>query len=108
MLSGWGGSVFNDISKRIVMIRFRFSQFESNLSEHPSNKEVNTLVDVYVDAIENYERDIMDAVMFYMAEYGNNDTKHYIQMIIQKRRDSFVTSHLMPLLNEINKSREGK
>ena len=90
------------------MVRFRFSQFESNLSEHPSNKEVNTLVDVYVDAIENYERDIMDAVMFYMAENGNNDTKHYIQMIIQKRRDSFVTSHLMPLLNEINKSREGK
>ncbi|QJU23685.1 hypothetical protein [Escherichia coli] len=90
------------------MVRFRFSQFESNLSEHPSNKEVNTLVDVYVDAIENYERDIMDAVMFYMAKYGNTDTKQYIQMIIEQRRDSFVTSHLKPLLNVITKSREGK
>lgn len=42
------------------------------------------MVDVFVDALENYERDIMDAVIFYMAEYGSNDTKHYIQMIIQK------------------------
>lgn len=66
------------------------------------------MVDVFVDAIENYERDIMDAVIFYMAEYGSNDTKHYIQMIIQERCDSFVTLHLMPLLNVIGKSREGE
>lgn len=50
----------------------------------------------------------MDAVIFYMAEYGSNDTKHYIQMIIQERCDSFVPLHLMPLLNVIGKSREGE
>lgn len=61
------------------MVRLRFSQIENNLSEHPSNKEVNTLVDVFVDAIENYERDIMDVVIFCMADYGNNDTSQYIQ-----------------------------
>ena len=66
------------------------------------------MVDVFVDALENYERDIMDAVIFYMAEYGSNDTKHYIQMIIQERCDSFVPLHLMPLLNVIGKSREGE
>ncbi len=62
------------------MVRLRFSQIENNLSEHPSNKEFNTLVDVFVDAIENPEREIMDAAIFYIAEYGGNDTSQYIQI----------------------------
>ncbi|EOL9165598.1 hypothetical protein NF882_004689 [Escherichia coli] len=55
---------------------FRYETLEDSLIDTLSNEQLRALIDIYVLALDNYERDIMDAISLYINEYGNDDTKN--------------------------------
>lgn len=78
-----------------------YETLENSLMESLSNKQLRALIDIYVLALDNYERDIMDSISFYINEYGNDDTKKYIMEIIEKNNDAYLKQELNYLLNVI-------
>lgn len=78
-----------------------YESFENSLTDSLSNEQLRALIDLYVLALDNYERDIMDAISLYMDEYGNDDTKVYIMELIEKNNDDYLEQELMYLFKII-------
>ncbi|MEC9523832.1 hypothetical protein RCT70_12730, partial [Escherichia marmotae] len=63
----------NTISRNELVLLYE--TLENSLMDSLSNKQLRALIDIYVLALDNYERDIMDSISFYINEYGNDDTR---------------------------------
>ncbi|MEC9680608.1 hypothetical protein RCT61_02725, partial [Escherichia marmotae] len=66
----------NTISRNELVLLYE--TLENSLMDSLSNKQLRALIDIYVLALDNYERDIMDSISFYINEYGNDDTRKYV------------------------------
>ncbi|EHX5841356.1 hypothetical protein K2E12_003345, partial [Escherichia fergusonii] len=73
---------------------FRYETLEDSLRDTLSNEQLRALIDIYVLALDNYERDIMDAISLYINEYGNDDTKKYMMELIEKKNDAYLKQEL--------------
>ncbi|CAQ89488.1 hypothetical protein [Escherichia fergusonii] len=80
---------------------FRYETLEDSLRDTLSNEQLRALIDIYVLALDNYERDIMDAISLYINEYGNDDTKKYMMELIEKKNDAYLKQELNYLINLI-------
>lgn len=80
---------------------FRYETLEDSLIDTLSNEQLRALIDIYVLALDNYERDIMDAISLYINEYGNDDTKKYMMELIEKKNDAYLKQELNYLINLI-------
>ncbi|MED0442384.1 hypothetical protein RCU65_09945, partial [Escherichia marmotae] len=72
----------NTISRNELVLLYE--TLENSLMDSLSNKQLRALIDIYVLALDNYERDIMDSISFYINEYGNDDTRKYVIELIEK------------------------
>lgn len=80
---------------------FRYETLEDSLRDTLSNEQLRALIDIYVLALDNYERDIMDAISLYINEYGNDDTKKYMMELVEKKNDAYLKQELNYLINLI-------
>lgn len=78
-----------------------YETLENSFMDSLSNKQLRALIDIYALALDNYERDIMDSISFYINEYGNNDTRKYIMELIEKNNDAYLKQELNCLINMI-------
>ena len=89
----------NTISRNELVLLYE--TLENSLMDSLSNKQLRALIDIYVLALDNYERDIMDSISFYINEYGNDDTKKYMMELIEKKNDAYLKQELNYLINLI-------
>ncbi|MBC8952154.1 hypothetical protein [Xenorhabdus sp. PB62.4] len=78
-----------------------YEKLESSFSENLSNDDLRKLVDLYMIAISNYDRDIMDSISFYVHEYGNRDTKEYILNKIKHDHNNYLEREIGYLIDLI-------
>ena len=89
----------NTISRNELVLLYE--TLGNSLMDSLSNKQLRALIDIYVLALDNYERDIMDSISFYINEYGNDDTKKYMMELIEKKNDAYLKQELNYLINLI-------
>ncbi|EBS7636874.1 hypothetical protein CDR68_24770 [Salmonella enterica] len=87
----------NTISRNELVLLYE--TLENSLMDSLSNKQLRALIDIYVLALDNYERDIMDSILFYINEYGNDDTRKYMIELIEKNNNAYLKQELNYLLN---------
>ncbi|EFG1985267.1 hypothetical protein RCN32_17090 [Escherichia marmotae] len=87
----------NTISRNELVLLYE--TLENSLMDSLSNKQLRALIDIYVLALDNYERDIMDSISFYINEYGNDDTRKYVIELIEKNNNAYLKQELNYLLN---------
>ncbi|EFG0982502.1 hypothetical protein GY662_21785 [Escherichia marmotae] len=87
----------NTISRNELVLLYE--TLENSLMDSLSNKQLRALIDIYVLALGNYERDIMDSISFYINEYGNDDTRKYVIELIEKNNNAYLKQELNYLLN---------
>ncbi|EMM4086339.1 hypothetical protein WAC87_004398 [Shigella flexneri] len=87
----------NTISRNELVLLYE--TLENSLMDSLSNKQLRALIDIYVLALDNYERDIMDSISFYINEYGNDDTRKYVIDLIEKNNNAYLKQELNYLLN---------
>ncbi|MBB2302691.1 hypothetical protein HEN10_023345 [Escherichia sp. 93.1447] len=87
----------NTISRNELVLLYE--TLENSLMDSLSNKQLRALIDIYVLALDNYDRDIMDSISFYINEYGNDDTRKYVIELIEKNNNAYLKQELNYLLN---------
>ncbi|HED5893984.1 TPA: hypothetical protein R5R88_004619, partial [Salmonella enterica] len=78
----------NTISRNELVLLYE--TLENSLMDSLSNKQLRALIDIYVLALDNYDRDIMDSISFYINEYGNDDTRKYVIELIEKNNNAYL------------------
>ncbi|QTF07894.1 hypothetical protein HC231_08055 [Brenneria izadpanahii] len=85
-------------------IRHQYNEALNKL-ELNVNGGLKDLINIYCEAVDSFENDIVDSIALYVVDMGNKDTCRYLEKILSMKKDPYLEKEFNEWIKEIKKKK---